>query len=351
MRVLITGHNGYIGSVMAPFVRAAGHDVVGLDTDFFEPCLLGPAPEPVPALHMDVRDVQVEDLRGFDAVMHLAAISNDPVGNLNPDLTYEINHRASVRLAEVAREAGVSRFLYSSSCSLYGAAGDDFLDETAAFNPVTAYGRSKVMAERDIAPLADDSFSPVFMRNATAYGFSPRLRADLVVNFIVGTALTTGEVRLESDGTPWRPLVHIEDISRAFLAVLHAPRELVHNRAFNVGQTAENYRISEVAQTVEEVVAGSRVTFAEGAGPDTRCYRADCDLLPQVLPEFDPQWTVRRGVEQLHEAYMRYGLVEADLTGASFVRLKRIAHLQGEGFIDEGLHWRQPAELAGSARP
>lgn len=349
MRVLITGHNGYIGTVMVPLFQAAGHEVVGLDADYFEPCVMGDPVPAIPSLVMDVRDVEAEHLRGFDAVVHLAAISNDPVGNLNPDITYEINHLASVRMAEKAKEAGVPRFLYSSSCSLYGAAGDDFLDENASFNPVTAYGHSKVLAERDIALLASDDFSPTFMRNATAYGFSPRLRADLVVNFITGTAFATGKVMLESDGTPWRPLVHIEDISRAFLAAMHAPRELVHNEAFNVGVTTENYRISEVAAMVEDVVAGSQITFAEDAGPDLRCYRANCDRIQRVLPEFVPEWTVRRGIEDLNEKYSRYGLSMEDLTGESFVRLRRIALLAREGRIDSDLRWQESA-VAGRGR-
>ncbi|HMN97887.1 MAG TPA: SDR family oxidoreductase [Miltoncostaeaceae bacterium] len=347
MRVLITGHNGYIGSVMVPRFVTAGHEVVGLDTDFFAPCVMGPEPPSVESLRMDVRDVTATDLAGFDAVVHLAAISNDPVGNLDPDLTYEINHRASVRLAEAAREAGVARFLYSSSCSLYGAAGDDFLDETADFNPVTPYGRSKVMAEQGIAVLANDDFTPVFLRNATAYGFSPRLRADLVVNDIVGSALTTGEVMLQSDGTPWRPLVHIEDISLAFLCALHAPRQLVHNRAFNVGSTAENYRISEVAEIVEDVVRGSHIAFAPNAGPDKRCYRASCDLIVRALPGFKPQWTVRRGVEQLADAYRRNGLTLDELRGDRFVRLRRIDALMNAGRIDAALRWAD----RGAARP
>jgi nucleoside-diphosphate-sugar epimerase len=285
MKVLVTGHNGYIGSVMVRVLAEAGHDIHGLDSYLFEQCTFGADQPDIPARRVDLRDVEVSDVQGFDAVIHLAAISNDPLGNLNPRGTYDINHLASVRLAEKARAAGIQRFLFASSCSTYGLSGsDDLLTEHANFNPITPYGESKVLVERDVAKLATGDFSPVFLRNATAYGVSPRLRADIVVNNLVGRAFTTGQIRIESDGTPWRPLVHIEDISRAFLAVLEAPRAAIHNQSFNVGQSSENYRISEIAEMVLAVVPGSRVTYADGGGPDPRCYRVDCSKIAAALP-------------------------------------------------------------------
>ena len=339
MHLLMTGHKGYIGSVMAPMFRRAGHTVVGLDNYLFEGCNFGECPPDIPARRLDLRDVIRADLEGFDAVVHLAALSNDPLGNFNPECTYEINHRASVRLAELAKEAGIPRFLYASSCSLYGVAGDKPVTEEAAFNPVTPYGESKVRVEKDLVHLADDDFSPTYFRNATAYGVSPRLRVDLVVNSLVGYAVTTGEVLIQSDGTPWRPLVHVEDICRAFLAGLHAPRELVHNQAFNVGQTEENYRIREVADIVRDVVPDCVIKYAEGGGPDSRCYRVDCSKIARTLPEFQPRWTVRRGVEQLYQAYIRHELSAMEFLGTKYLRIKRIKELQNQGRVDDSLRW------------
>ena len=340
MRVLITGHDGYIGSVLTRMARDAGHDVTGLDAFWFEGCALGPEPDAVPALRLDVRDIEVDHLQGFDAVVHLAAISNDPVGHLDPVCTFEVNHQGSVRMAEAAKQAGVGRFIFASSCSLYGAASpDQLLGESAPFNPVTPYGESKVLVERDVSRLADDGFSPIFLRNATVYGYSPRLRLDLVVNDFVAAAFTTGNIVIKSDGTPWRPLVHVEDVARAVLAALVAPRESVHNEAFNVGRTQENYQVRDVAGIVTEVLVGSRVTYEEGGGPDSRCYRVDFSKAENSLPGFAPCWTVREGVHELADAYRRHGLTQDDLSSPRFVRLRRVQTLQREGKLGSDLRW------------
>ncbi len=340
MRVLLTGHDGYIGAVMGAALLEDGHEVVGLDSGLFETCSFGEWRSPLDCLRRDIRDVSRADLDGFEAVVHLAAISNDPLGNLNPECTYAINHRASVRLAELARAAGVERYVYSSSCSVYGAASpEDILDETAAFRPVTPYAESKVRVEADVSPLADDGFSPTFMRNATVYGVSPRLRGDLVVNNLVGWAFTTGRVHLKSDGTPWRPLVHVEDVCHAYRCVLRAPREAIHDRAFNVGRDEENYRIREVAEIVHGAVPGSRLSYEEGAGPDPRCYRADFGRIARELPGWSPAWNVPRGVQQLLDAYRRVGLVQGDLEGDRYLRIKHIARLLEEGRLDSDLRW------------
>jgi len=342
MKVLVTGYHGYIGSILVPLLLEDGHEVTGLDNHLFRGCDLGPdAMASVEVLDADVRDVGIRQLTGFGAIIHLAGLSNDPLGDLHPTCTYDINHLASVRLAERAKAAGVGRFLFSSSCSLYGASttGDDFIDESGVFNPLTPYGESKILVEQDLSALADQSFCPTYLRNATAYGASPRLRGDLVVNNLTGHALTTGQVLLKSDGTPWRPLVHIEDISRAFVAVLDAPRETIFDEAFNVGSTEENYRISEVAKIVEETVPNSRIRMSEGAGPDARNYRVNCDKLVRVLPDAAPQWTVRRGVEELYQAYLEHGLELDDLEGPRFRRLKHVLSLREAGRIDEMLHF------------
>jgi nucleoside-diphosphate-sugar epimerase len=323
---------------MCGVLADSGHDVTGLDTYLYEGCNFGREPVAVPAIRQDIRDVWPGDLRGFDAVIHLAALSNDPLGCLDEACTYSINHEGSVSLARAAKAAGVSRFLFASSCSLYGAAGDSMLDESAEFNPITAYGTSKVLVEQDVAKLADDSFSPTFLRNATAYGASPRLRADIVVNNLVGVAYTTGEVLIQSDGTPWRPLVHVQDISRAFLAVLEAPREAVHNQSFNVGSSQENYQIREIADMVREVVPGCTVKYLEGGGPDPRCYKVNCDKLTRHIPTFKTEWTVRKGVEELYASYVRNRLTKEMF--ANFVRLPRIQAQLQDGRVDAMLRPR-----------
>ena len=342
MRILVTGSHGYIGTVLTRMLLDKGYEVVGLDADLYEECTFGTGGVPdVPLIRKDVRDVDASDLEGIDVILHLAALSNDPLSDLNPQLTYEINHGASVRLARLGREGGVKRFVFSSSCSTYGAAGDEMLTESAAFNPVTPYGDSKVLVERDVSALADENFSPVFLRNATAYGVSPRIRFDLVLNNLVAWAFSTGLVYIKSDGTPWRPIVHIEDISRAFIAAIEAPRELIHNQAFNIGVNEENYQIRELAEIVKDTVPGCRIEFAQDAGPDKRNYRVDFSKVATVLPAFKPRWNARKGAVELLEAYKRVGLVLDDFEGPRFKRIDHIRHLLETGQLDQNLRWKR----------
>lgn len=351
MKVLLTGHCGYIGTVLAPMLLERGHDVFGLDSDLFRGSGFLDLRCEVRGRIRDCRDATEKDLcpdhiSGFDAIIHLAGLSNDPLGDYQPELTEEINFRASVNLARLAKQAGVPRFLFASSCSNYGAAGNDFLTESAEFNPVTPYGESKVAVERAIAPMADETFSPTFLRASTAFGVSPRLRFDLVVNNLTAWAVATGQVRLKSDGLPWRPIVHVEDIARAYIAVLEADRADVHNEAFNVGQTTENYRIRDIALMVEEVVPGSRVTFAEDAAPDKRNYRVDCNYIARRLHGFKPQWTARRGIEELYDAFQRQRLSIEDFEGDKFKRIAHVKKLVADGALSPDLRWRAPADAA-----
>lgn len=339
MKILVTGSDGYIGCVAMPFLADAGHEVTGLDNLLFADCAIGPEGPVFPTRRIDVRDVRPEDLSGFDAVVHLAGISNDPLGDLSPNCTLGINYRAAVRVAQAAKAAGVERFVFSSSCSTYGAQGDGYLDEMSSFNPVTPYGWSKVLAEAGISALADDTFSPVFLRNATAYGMSARLRIDLVVNNLVGFGVTRGEVVLKSDGRSWRPLVHIEDIARAVLAVLEAPRDVVHDEVFNVGSTQENYLIRDVATLVGDFLPGTKVVFADGASADMRNYRVDCDKIRDVLPSFEPAWTVPRGIEELTHALEASGMDEDELMSGRYLRIKHVQDMQQAGLIDGDLRW------------
>ena len=341
MRVLVTGHHGYIGSITAPLLAQAGHDVVGLDTYFYSGCDFGADAEPVPFIAADVRDVTPSQLGGFEAVVHLAALSNDPLGDLNSAWTYEINLDGTLALARAAKEAGVERFVFASSCSMYGAvAGDDLLGEDAPLRPLTPYAESKVRAEEALHELADSTFSPVFMRNATAYGASPRLRLDVVLNNLAAWAHTTGRIRLMSDGSAWRPLVHIRDISRATLALLEAPRALVHGQAFNVGSANQNVRISDLANTLHELLQ-CEVEMSADATPDPRSYRVDFGKLERALPDFRCEWTAELGAEELVGSYQSVGLSYHDFQEAGrYIRLAQLKRLLAEDRIDDGLRWR-----------
>ncbi|MEW2499452.1 SDR family oxidoreductase [Amycolatopsis sp. NPDC047767] len=340
MRVLLTGHTGYLGTVMAPVLTEAGHDVVGLDSGLFAGCLLGPAPKDLPSITVDLRDVRPEHIEGFDAVIHLAALSNDPLGSLAPELTYDINHHASVRLAQLAKDAGVGRYLYASTCSVYGASGGGGLvDEDAPLRPVTPYAESKVRVEDEVSKLADDGFTPVYMRNATAFGFSPRLRADIVLNNLVGHAYLSGEVLVLSDGTPWRPLVHARDIARAFTAALDAPREAVHNKAFNIGTERNNVTVAEIAQEVVEAVPGSKLRITGEAGADPRSYRVDFSRFREAIPGFECEWGVKDGALQLIDAYRAYELTKEQFE-RRFTRLNWLSDRQAAGAVDDTLRQR-----------
>jgi len=340
VKVLVTGNNGYIGTVLVPMLQKAGHEVTGLDTNYFTDCLYTGELPVVTTIKKDIRNVAITDLDNVEAIIQLAGLSNDPLGDYKPGLTEEINYLGSVKLAKLAKQAGVERFIFASSCSNYGASDDNFLNEQSEFNPVTPYGESKVNVERALTSMADEQFCPTFLRASTAYGVSPLLRFDLVVNNLTAWAFTKGLVYLKSDGTPWRPIVHVEDICRAYIAVLHAPKEVVYNEAFNVGTTTENYQIREIAELVEDVVQGCRIEYAEDAGPDKRCYRVDCQKISTVLHEFKPQWTALRGIHELYETYQRVGLTLEDFEGERFKRISHIKKLVRESKLDGNLYWQ-----------
>ncbi len=349
MRILITGQTGYIGPLMTMILQNDGHETVGLDTGYFAGCSMGPIDGRAAIIRKDVRDLIPADLAGFDAVAHLAALSNDPMGELHQEWTYQINLEGSLHLARVARDAGVKRFLLSSSCSIYGASSDDYATETSPLQPLSAYAVSKVKTEEGLEKLADGDFAPVFLRNATAYGVSPRMRLDLVVNNLTAWAYTTGKVQIMSDGTPWRPLVHIEDIARAFAAVVLAPREAIYNQAFNVGITSENHRVRDVAKVVSETVPNSTVVYSGQSNPDARDYRVDFGKIQRLVPKFQPVWTVRKGVAELLAAFQQNSLTAEDLQSRNYIRLKQLRYLIDSDELDGNLRWNQ-AVSQGPAR-
>jgi len=342
MKVLVTGNKGYIGAVLCKRLVEEGFDIAGLDTGFYEDCVFFKTDCTVAQISKDIRSVTKNDLLGFDAVIHLAALSNDPIGALNPQLTSDINYLASVRLARLAKEAGVKRFIFSSSCSVYGVAGDKLIDETGALNPATEYAKSKIESEKEIAKLADEKFSPVFLRNATVYGISPMLRVDLVVNNLVGWAFTTGKIRVMSDGSPWRPLIHIQDISSAFIAILKVPRELIHDQVFNVGQNNQNYRVREIVEAIKKTMPECEIEFTGEHGVDTRTYRVDFSKFNDTLgPYFKSEWNIEKGIRELADIYKSKNFSEREFLGDKFIRLKKIKYLIDEGRVDQDLFWKK----------
>lgn len=340
-RIIVTGHNGFIGTLLVNLLLKRGYSVTGIDTNYFDKdCIFSPYKPGISEIFRDIRKVTEKDIEGAYAICHLAALSNDPMGELNPDFTYEINHMASVRLAELAKKTGVEKFVYSSSCSLYGmVGGDTALSENAGLQPVTAYAKSKVYSERDIMPLKDDHFSVTFLRNSTAYGSSPKLRLDLVVNNLVGWAVTTGEIKIMSDGSPWRPVIHAEDIARAFIAVIESDKSVVNGQAFNTGVNSENYQIRDIANLVKEIVPGCRVVITGEHGPDSRSYRVSFDKIARMLPDFRPAWNLRQGIEQLYSDFKRLTMDKEKFSGRYFIRLKQLLYLLQTGRINNNLYW------------
>lgn len=340
MNVLVTGSEGYIGALLPSVLTARGHRVQGLDTGFYAEGALYPFSNGSRStLRKDIRRVTVDDLRGFDAIVHMAELSNDPLGQLNPEVTHEINHLGSLRLARLCKQAGVPRFVYTSSCSVYGLGAADLCTEATPVDPQTAYARCKVLVERDVAWLADDDFSPTFLRNATAFGPSPRMRFDIVLNNLAGLAWTTGEIKLRSDGTPWRPLVHVRDICKAVRCVLEAPRDAIHNQVFNVGDTSQNYRVREIAEIVSEAFPGCRLSVGSSDG-DNRSYRVSFDKINSRLPGFGCDWDAVAGARELAELFERIDLSREMFESRPFTRLKQLTYLLEQGQLDRELFWR-----------
>ena len=341
-KVIVTGHNGFIGPHLVRLLKESGHYVKGIDTNYFDDsCKFSDYVEPDEEQIKDVRDIDISDLEGAYAICHLAGLSNDPMGALNENLTYDINHAASVRIAKLAKEAGVEKFIFMASCSMYGIAdGDKALDETADFAPVTAYAISKVNTEKDVKPMGDENFSVTFLRNSTAYGLSPKLRLDLVVNNLVGWAITTGKIRIMSDGTPWRPLVHAEDIARATVAVVEAPKEQVNGKSWNVGQNSENFQIKDVAKMVGEVIPNCEVEITGEHGGDSRSYRVDFSKIEKELPNFKPKWKLRAAIEDIYKGYKEFGMDDEHFNGDYFIRLKKLEYLVEQNKLDHDLIWK-----------
>lgn len=342
MRILVTGNNGYIGSVMVRFLLGKGYDVTGLDSDLFEESVFGDKSitggiSYISYLRKDLRSVNASDLKGVDAIFHLCALSNDPLGDFNPEITYEINHKGSVRLAKLAKQVGIQKFVFSSSCSVYGDSKEEVVNEKSQVHPITPYAISKVLAERDISKIKSIDFCPTFLRSSTAYGLSPMLRFDLVVNNFVAWSFTKGTVLLKSDGTAWRPFVHIEDISRAFLSVLESPADLVSGEVYNVGKNEENYQIREVAEIVKDIVPNSEIKYVEGAEPDKRSYKVEFDKISKEISDFKPKWNVRLGASQLYEAYKKVELLVEDFEGPKYRRISNLKNSIKSGRLDKTL--------------
>lgn len=339
MKILVTGTEGYLGSLLPPLLIERGHEVIGVDTGFYKVGWLYNGTEvTAKTLNKDIRNISAEDLQGVEAIVHMAELSNDPTGQLSPNITYDINHKGSVRLAKIAKEAGVRRFVYMSSCSVYGVATEGDVTEESSVNPQTAYAECKTLVERDVTPLADDDFSPTFMRNATAFGASPRMRFDIVLNNLAGLAWTTKEIKMISDGTPWRPLVHALDICKAIVCAVEAPRDIVHNQIFNVGDTANNYRVKEIAEIIADIFKGCKLSFGD-SGADNRSYRVSFEKINTILPGFKCDWNAQRGAQQLFDLFSQIDMTEETFLSRGFTRLKQLEYLIRTQQIDQDFFW------------